>query len=327
MPRTITYEQCQKIATRIVAHTIMSWYDNPSNDGFDPHFHMKMYKKIKRDQYFEQKRQKCMEFLAMEVANGVVDASIIVDKIDKNRKVKQSLPIDMKIVKEKIQKKSIQYKPKVKVNLKNEPYVDKKENENIYTVLESEVVELKCPELDEISITTQIINDNEIKDSIHFDNIERDYHWNAWKLRWDSKAEPDPSMIEYRDLTEKDLGYFRFLADCKKNTHQPIKVTVVNPIQIGVIKPLKEFSDTKANCNVADKLITLPNKIKRNGFTLRLAYYMSGDEVTDVKYVHESEYSTPSLIYADCVNTVVKNGFMMAFPKLPFCKYDEFFAT
>jgi len=309
-------------ANQLLSLALQQWRDDKSNEGYEPHFHIKIYKKLSRDEYFDMRRQQAMELLAKQFSNN----EIKLFKINNVSKPVNGLSNKV-IIKPEMAKrtkyKRVTKRPKTncilgKVDWKHEPYNLELLSKNMYEVLEQEMVDLEFPS-DDLSVSTQIVDDSVIETEIENDIEQTKYTWNAYGKFWSDRRNND-----YKSINEdikivppeyKDIQYNRFLYECSQS--------IMRPIKLGTDKIIKDSSTTfKNNEMVSNSLITLPNCIYENKNKKRLVYITDGYTVSDVKYIYEFEYTELMMIYADSVNIAYDNGIMTLTPKLNFDVYD-----
>jgi len=323
-------------ANQLLALALQQWESDEENKKYEPHFHIKIYKKLSREEYFDMRRSQAMELLAKEFSEEKCKLFKIDNTKDDVKSSNKTLAEKIRIKPQSAKKTTYlktRYKPKCDVTVKDfdgkhEPYNVEIKTNNIYDVLKNEIVDFEFPN-DDISVTTQIVDDSKIEFNIESDMNEYSYKWNAYKQFWHGKKKGslkegdleihkmDDEELSMRTLELKDLTYQKFLNECSSSILKPIKLGA-NPI-------LTDKGVTfNNNSRIASSLVTLPNCILDRENKKRLAYITDGYHVSDVKYIYEFEYDSLNMIYADSVNLAFQNGFTQIIGKIGFDIYDKY---
>lgn len=301
-------------SSHILKRCIKHWNEDPDNEGYDPHFHIKMYKKLKRDEYFDVRKKMAYERL-------IRDCQLL--NINLEQPHIKKLPTEQKIQ---------EMNDKLDINSEEQPVFKKvrrndrrrcksrekfgetnssstfKPDENMYEVLSVEEVYLD-DDID-VSLTIENIKDEKVSISIRDEGKNDELNWLPFTKQWVEKGIiNDITKIPEIEPEYEDMMYLRSVEnwnnkDIKINVHDEFKK------KINYKHNDRVYLDNRRI--LYNGYIQLPNIIKNGENLYQLAFFYRDQLITDVKYVHSSEYNPIFMKYA-CEVDVNQNEYEYSF--------------
>lgn len=276
-------------ASMVLSSSIESWYNDPDNREYEPHYHIKIYKKLKREEYFDMKRSMAYERLIRDCNILNIDPKVVKSESD-----------DISVKKKRVRRTSYKQADKFHpTNNKSEPMFTEFGEKTIYDVLEIEEVYLD-DEVD-VSISVDVVKDERVVHELTKDDDQKKEYWipfdNMWRKDSDFKM-PSESVI-------KDSEDIKILSSLDKWAKKEAKLNVH---EYNNVPDLKEPESLMSKMSHYNGRVELPNILQNGHHSYQLAFMVRDNQVVDVKYINDSEYDSRYMRLASDIHIREING-------------------